>query len=81
MNGPVRVTVNEATKLAVANGSQVVIEEITPHPSNHRGWQQVHNQEGIVMLDRPSIIVYVERVDEYNNYNTNENYHPQNKKG
>jgi len=67
MNGPARVTVNEAIPLGIANRSRVIIREVIPHPSDYRGWQQVRDQRRITKLEQPPITVFVERIEEYDN--------------
>jgi hypothetical protein len=79
MNGPARVTVNEAIPLGIANGSRVIVREVIPHPSDYRGWQQVHDRRRIIKLEQPLIMVFVERIEEYDN-TIHVNYHPQNNK-
>ena len=52
------VTTNIAVELRVANGTQVIIREVVPHPNHIHGWNQIQNQ--VVRLSQPPICVFVE---------------------
>jgi hypothetical protein len=52
------VTTNVAVELGFANGTEVIIKEVVPHPDDHHGWSQLHRQ--VVRLSQPPICVFVE---------------------
>jgi hypothetical protein len=55
------VTTNIAVELGFANGTEVIIKEVVPHPDDHQGWSQLDHQ--VVRLSRPPICVFVEIVE------------------
>jgi hypothetical protein len=65
-DGPAMVTANVAVELGVANGTQVIVRQVVPHPDDDRGWSQMQKQ--IVKLSRPPICVFVEVVDGKKSY-------------
>ena len=55
------VITNIAVELRVANGTQVIIREVVPHPNDIYGWNQIQNQ--VVRLSQSSICVFVELIE------------------
>jgi hypothetical protein len=58
LNAPATATTNVAVELGIANGTEVIIKEVVPHPEDDHGWSELHKQ--IVKLSRPPICVFVE---------------------
>jgi hypothetical protein len=52
------VTTNIAVELGIANGTEVIIKEVVPHPEDIEGWRQIEHQ--VVWLSQPPICVFVE---------------------
>jgi hypothetical protein len=55
------VTTNVAVELGIANGTEVIIKEVVPHPNDIEGWRQMDDQ--VVRLSRPPICVFVETME------------------
>ena len=55
IDGPALVTSNIAVELA--NGSEVIIKQVVPHPDDYQEWNEYHKQ--IIKLSRPLICVFV----------------------
>jgi hypothetical protein len=55
------VTTNVAVELGFANGTEVIIKEVVPHPDDSQGWAQLQNQ--VVRLSQPPICVFVEMTE------------------
>ena len=55
------VTTNIAVELGCANGTEVIIKEVIPHPDDEHGWSELHRQ--VVRLSQPPICVFVEMVE------------------
>jgi hypothetical protein len=72
-DGPALVTANVAVELGVANGTQVTVRQVVPHPDDDEGWRRMRNQ--IVKLSRPPICVFIEVIDgkkSYTKYTAND---------
>jgi hypothetical protein len=58
------VTTNVAVELGIANGTEVIIKEVIPHPDDREGCRQM--DDPVVRLSRPPICVFVETMDTNN---------------
>jgi PIF1-like helicase len=71
IDGPAVVTSNVAVELGIANGTDVIIREVIPHPTDQVGQTNIRHQ--VVQLTRPPICVFVELQDSERKWN--EIYH------
>lgn len=60
INAPALVTANMAVELQIANGTDVIIKEVVPHPNDIDGWDNCTRP--IVRLSQPPLCVFVEPI-------------------
>jgi len=60
IEAPGMITANAAVELGIANGTDVVIKEVIPHPQDSYGWSNIHKP--IVKLGLPPMCVFVEPI-------------------